>query len=192
MLNTPKKRRVAFWPGAGGTRRLTGAIGKFKAMKLLLTGLPITGEEASAMGLASEVVDDELVQERAMELARLIAALPPLAASQIKEVLLAGQDASLGAALLMESKAFHLLFAGTDLGLYRTDDAGAYATGQQVTADLFAPGDKVDVVGVSKGKGFSGFFKLRRVISKSAPSTAKFSLSMYNVPLYNASFISFF
>jgi large subunit ribosomal protein L3 len=41
----------------------------------------------------------------------------------------------------------------------RTDDAGAYATGQQVTADLFAPGDKVDVVGVSKGKGFSGVMK---------------------------------
>ena len=41
----------------------------------------------------------------------------------------------------------------------RTDDAGTYETGQQVTADLFAPGDKVDVVGVSKGKGFTGVMK---------------------------------
>ncbi len=106
--------KVGIMPGAGGTQRLTRAIGKFKAMKLLLTGLPISGEEASTMGLASEVVDDELVQERAMELARLIAAMPPLAAVQIKEVLLAGQDASLDAALLMERKAFHLLFASAD------------------------------------------------------------------------------
>jgi len=41
----------------------------------------------------------------------------------------------------------------------RTDDAGTYATGQEITADLFAVGDKVDVVGVSKGKGFSGVMK---------------------------------
>lgn len=106
--------KVGIMPGAGGTQRLTRAIGKFKAMKLLLTGLPISGEEASTMGLVSEVVDDERVQERAMELAKLIAAMPPLAAAQIKEVLLAGQDASLDAALLLERKAFHLLFAGTD------------------------------------------------------------------------------
>jgi len=41
----------------------------------------------------------------------------------------------------------------------RTDDAGAYQPGQEVKADVFAPGDTVDVVGVSKGKGFSGVMK---------------------------------
>jgi large subunit ribosomal protein L3 len=41
----------------------------------------------------------------------------------------------------------------------RTDDAGSYTAGQEVTADVFAPGDLVDVVGVSKGKGFSGVMK---------------------------------
>ncbi len=41
----------------------------------------------------------------------------------------------------------------------RTDDAGSYEPGQLITADLFAPGDKVDVVGVSKGKGFSGVMR---------------------------------
>jgi len=41
----------------------------------------------------------------------------------------------------------------------RTDDASSYATGQELVADLFAVGDKVDVVGVSKGKGFSGVMK---------------------------------
>lgn len=106
--------KVGIMPGAGGTQRLTRAIGKFKAMKLLLTGQPISGEEAFAMGLASEVVDDENVQNRALEIANLIASMPPLAATQIKEVLLAGQDASLEAALMLERKAFHLLFASHD------------------------------------------------------------------------------
>jgi large subunit ribosomal protein L3 len=41
----------------------------------------------------------------------------------------------------------------------RTDDAGTYTPGQELTADVFAAGDKVDVVGVSKGKGFSGVMK---------------------------------
>jgi large subunit ribosomal protein L3 len=41
----------------------------------------------------------------------------------------------------------------------RTDDAGEYALGQEVRADIFAPGDRVDVVGVSKGKGFSGVMR---------------------------------
>ena len=41
----------------------------------------------------------------------------------------------------------------------RTDDASSYAAGQEVKADVFSPGDKVDVVGVSKGKGFSGVMK---------------------------------
>lgn len=106
--------KVGIMPGAGGTQRLTRAIGKFQAMKMLLTGQPITGREAFASGLASEVVEDEKVQERALELARTIAAMPPLATTQIKEVLLAGQDASLDAALMLERKAFHLLFASQD------------------------------------------------------------------------------
>ena len=106
--------RVGVMPGAGGTQRLTRAIGKFQAMKYLLTGLPFKGEEAFAMGLASEVVDDEQVQARALELAQLIAGMPPLAATQIKEVVLAGQDIALDAALLLERKAFNLLFASQD------------------------------------------------------------------------------
>ncbi|MDR2128913.1 MAG: enoyl-CoA hydratase [Burkholderiaceae bacterium] len=106
--------RVGIMPGAGGTQRLVRAIGKFRAMKMVLTGLPISGEEAGQLGLASEVVDDAQVLARAHELAQTIADLPPLAAAQIKEVLLAGQDCALDAALALERKAFQLLFDTRD------------------------------------------------------------------------------
>ncbi|WP_332672332.1 enoyl-CoA hydratase [Aromatoleum sp.] len=106
--------KVGIMPGAGGTQRLTRAVGKFKAMKMVLTGQPVSARDALEMGLASEVVADADVQARALELATQIAALPPLAIMQIKEVLLAGQDASLDAALMLERKAFQLLFASRD------------------------------------------------------------------------------
>ncbi|THF59269.1 enoyl-CoA hydratase-related protein [Pseudothauera rhizosphaerae] len=106
--------RVGIIPGAGGTQRLARAVGKFKAFRMLLTGQPVSGREAFDMGLASEVVADDRVQARALELAAEIAALPPLAAAQIKEVLLAGQDAPLEAALMLERKAFQVLLASAD------------------------------------------------------------------------------
>jgi len=106
--------KVGVMPGAGGTQRLTRAVGKFKAMKLALTGLPVSAREADAMGLVSEVVPDSEVQTRALELATLIASRPPLAVTQIKEVLIAGEDASLETGLMLERKAFQLLFASRD------------------------------------------------------------------------------
>jgi len=106
--------KVGIMPGAGGTQRLARAIGKFQAMKMLLTGLPVSGEQAYSMGLASEVVEDHQVLQRSLELATLIAEMPPVATEQIKEVLLAGMDAPLGSALMLERKAFHLLFATAD------------------------------------------------------------------------------
>ena len=62
----------------------------------------------------SELVDDDQVAATALEQAKLIAGMPPLAAEQIKEVILAGMDASLDAALVMERKANALLFASRD------------------------------------------------------------------------------
>jgi enoyl-CoA hydratase/carnithine racemase len=106
--------RVGIMPGAGGSQRLTRAVGKFKAMKMVLTGEPVTAAEAEAMGLVSEVVPDAEVLERALKMAERIAAMPPLAVMQIKEVLLAGQDASLETALMLERKAFQMLFDSRD------------------------------------------------------------------------------
>ncbi|KMN83055.1 enoyl-CoA hydratase [Chromobacterium sp. LK11] len=106
--------KVGVMPGAGGTQRLLRAVGKFRAMKLLLSGEPVGAAEALAMGLVCEVVADEALEARALELAAWIAALPPLAVAQIKEVVLAGADAPLATALMLERKAYQLLFASRD------------------------------------------------------------------------------
>lgn len=106
--------RVGIMPGAGGTQRLTRAIGSFQAMRMLLTGKPVSGREAWSMGLASEVVADDMVQQAALDMAIGIAAMPPVAVMQIKEVVRAGQDAPLETALMLERKAFQLLFDTAD------------------------------------------------------------------------------
>lgn len=106
--------RVGVMPGGGGTQRLPRVVGKFRAMKMLLTGEPVTASEALQMGLASEVVPDAQVLDRALELARTIAAMPPLAVMQIKEAVLLGQDCSLDAGLALERKYFDVLFDTRD------------------------------------------------------------------------------
>lgn len=106
--------KVGIMPGAGGTQRLTRAVGKFQAMRMILTGKPVSGREAFAMGLCSEVVPDGEVQAAALKMAATIAAMPPIAVAQIKEVVLAGQDIPLEAAIMLERKAFQLLFDTLD------------------------------------------------------------------------------
>jgi enoyl-CoA hydratase len=105
---------VGIMPGGGGTQRLVRAVGKFKAMKMLLTGEHVGAAEAYAMGLVSEVVPDSQVLDRALALARRIANLPPIAVMLCKEVVLAGQDCPLDAALTLERKAFDVLFDTQD------------------------------------------------------------------------------
>ncbi|HEK9093145.1 enoyl-CoA hydratase [Pseudomonas aeruginosa] len=104
--------RVGVMPGAGGTQRLVRAVGKFQALRMLFTGCTVRAPEALAIGLVSEVAADGQALDRALELARQIAGLPPLA--QIKEVVLAGADLPLDQALALERKAFQLLFDSHD------------------------------------------------------------------------------
>lgn len=106
--------RVGIMPGGGATQRLVRAVGKFRAMRLLLTGEPVDAAEAYAMGLASLVVPDAEVESRALEMAGTIAALPPLAARRIKEVVLAGADAPLDTGLMLERRTFDTLFDTED------------------------------------------------------------------------------
>ncbi|MGY4526793.1 enoyl-CoA hydratase [Pseudomonas sp. TE21394] len=106
--------KLGLMPGAGGTQRLIRAVGKFQAMRIALTGCLIKAPEALSIGLVSEVVSDDQTLHRAHELAAEIAALPPLAVAQIKEVMLTGADLPLEAALALERKAFQLLFDSHD------------------------------------------------------------------------------
>jgi len=106
--------RIGIIPGGGGTQRLPRAVGKYRAMRYLLTGDLFGAREALEMGLASEVVPDAEVEPRSVALAAQIAALSPLAVQQLKDVVLRGMDAALDTGLALETKALHLLFAGED------------------------------------------------------------------------------
>ncbi len=105
---------VGIMPGGGGTQRLVRAVGKFRAMKMLLTGQPVSGREAFEIGLVSEVVEDADVLPRAIVMATRIASLPPLSARRIKEVVLAGADAPMDTAIMLERRAFETLFDTAD------------------------------------------------------------------------------
>ncbi|WP_296237064.1 enoyl-CoA hydratase [Psychrobacter sp. UBA5136] len=106
--------KIGLMPGAGGTQRLFRAIGKHKAMKMVLTGDIISAHEADQMGLVSEVVEDETTIKRAIEIAEQLANYSPIALTQIKEVANLGVDMSLQAGLALERKAFQILFDTED------------------------------------------------------------------------------
>lgn len=106
--------KVGIMPGAGGTQRLLRTIGKYQALRMMLTGEPMAAREAYACGLVSELCADGEALTRALALAQTVAAMPPLAIAAILEVVQTGQDAPLETALLLERKAFQLLFDSTD------------------------------------------------------------------------------
>ena len=106
--------KIGIIPGGGGTQRLIRAVGKYKAMRYVLTGDIFGAQEAYQMGLVSELVPDAEVEKRALDMAKQIAELPPLAIEQAKEAILRGMDAPLETALALEAKAILLLFASED------------------------------------------------------------------------------
>ncbi|SOD89158.1 enoyl-CoA hydratase-related protein [Caenispirillum bisanense] len=101
-------------PGAGGTQRLTHALGKSDAMKLVLSGAFLDARAALARGLVSEVCPPELTVERAVALAVQIAAKPPLAVRLAKEAVLKAFEVGLDQGLAFERRAFCQLFATED------------------------------------------------------------------------------
>jgi enoyl-CoA hydratase len=101
-------------PGAGGTARIARTAGKALAMQMVLTGQPIGADAALAAGLAVEVDEPESAFARAIELAAVIAAKPPLAVRLAKEAVLRAFDAPLTEALAAERQAFALLAASHD------------------------------------------------------------------------------
>jgi enoyl-CoA hydratase len=103
-------------PGAGGTQRLTRAIGRARAMDLVLTGRTITASEAEAMGLVSRVVPADQTLGAALALGATIAGNAPVAVLAAKEAVRLADELPLSAGLRHERRAFFALFASDDQG----------------------------------------------------------------------------
>jgi enoyl-CoA hydratase len=101
-------------PGAGGTQRLARTAGKFRAMQLVLTGDPISAQEAQQWGLVNRVVPVGQHVDEAKKLALKIAEKSPLALRLAKEAVLAAYEMPLEEALRYEKRLFALLFASED------------------------------------------------------------------------------
>ncbi|MFF0542807.1 enoyl-CoA hydratase [Nocardia thailandica] len=101
-------------PGIGGSQRLTRAIGKAKAMDLILTGRTMGVEEAERAGLVSRVVPADQLLDTALEVAETIAAKSLPVAMIAKEAVNRSFETSLAEGLLFERRVFHSLFATND------------------------------------------------------------------------------
>src|SRR3984957_3363972 len=101
-------------PGAGGTQRLTRFVGKSKAMEMVLTARMMDAAEAERSGLVSRVVPLAELVPNALETAKKIASLSPLAVMMAKETVNAAYETQLAEGVKLERRLFHSLFAFDD------------------------------------------------------------------------------
>lgn len=101
-------------PGAGGTQRMTRAVGKALAMEIVLNGRFLSAEEAVRFGLANRIVPAETYLEEAIKFANQIAERAPVAVRLGKEAVNAAYEISLQAGLAYERRLFYMLFATED------------------------------------------------------------------------------
>lgn len=106
--------KIGTMPGAGGTQRLTRAIGKVRAMEMVLTGKFISAQEALSYGLVNRIVPAELLLDETLKLATEIAKLSPVAVKLAKESVNQAFNSTLDEGLLFERKNFYLTFASLD------------------------------------------------------------------------------
>lgn len=104
---------LGIMPGAGGTQRLTRAVGKSLAMKMVLSGETISAADALCAGLVAEVTADDACLQRTRELAARIATKAPLALRLAKEAVLQAFETPLAAGIALERRNFVVL-AGTE------------------------------------------------------------------------------
>ena len=101
-------------PGAGGTQRLTRAVGKALAMDVILSGRCLSADEALAAGLVARVVAEEAWLDEAKRVARDIAEKGPVATRLAKESVDRAYETTLAAGLEAERRALYLSFASED------------------------------------------------------------------------------
>lgn len=105
---------IGVMPGAGGTQRLTRAVGKALAMEMVLTGRMISARQALQAGLVNRVVPAEVYLDEAMALAQDVAAKAPVATRLAKESVLKAFSTTLEGGMEFERKNFYMLFATED------------------------------------------------------------------------------
>ena len=101
-------------PGYGGTQRLPRLVGRGRALEMLLTGAPVTAEEAWRIGLVNRVVEAAALPAEAAALAAALAAQAPEAVRRILDVVRHGLDVSMADAVALEAAAFGLVWATDD------------------------------------------------------------------------------
>lgn len=101
-------------PGAGGTQRLTRAIGKAKAMDMCLTGRMMTAEDAERAGLVSRIVPSNALMTEVLKVAKKIAAFSKPATMMVKEAVNKAFESSLAEGLHFERRLFHATFGTPD------------------------------------------------------------------------------
>jgi enoyl-CoA hydratase len=106
--------KIGIMPGAGGTQRLTRAVGKALAMEMVLTGKFISAEEALKAGLINKVVPEELYLNEAVKLAKEVCAMSPIATRLAKESVNKAFETSLQEGLFFERKNFYMSFTSED------------------------------------------------------------------------------
>jgi enoyl-CoA hydratase/carnithine racemase len=105
---------IGIIPGGTGTQRLARAVGKYKAMEMILTGGSVSAEEAKSLGLVNRVVQPGKYLEEALKLASEIASKAPLAARSAKRAVTASQERGLSEGIEVERKFFYELFDTED------------------------------------------------------------------------------
>ena len=90
------------------------AIGKSKAMEMVLTGNRISAQEAMDAGLVSKVIDSEILVEEAVKMGLTIAEKSGIAVRMAKEAVNVAEEVSLSEGLKFERRMFHALFATKD------------------------------------------------------------------------------
>jgi len=106
--------KIGVIPGAGGTQRLTKAIGKSRAMEMVLTGEPMDAAEAVARGLVSRTVPAETLMDETLRVAKQIASMPPIAVQIGKDSVNRSYETTLSEGVKAERRNFYLLFATED------------------------------------------------------------------------------
>lgn len=105
---------LGIMPGAGGTQRLTRAVGKAKAMDLCLTGRRMSAEEAERSGLVARVVPQAALMEETMKMATRIAGYSQQAVAMIKQSINTSMATSLPEGVRQERHLFYSTFATED------------------------------------------------------------------------------